>query len=40
MGWKANLAEVFTWTGYPKSNGVVWNVREEYLINDFLHKNT
>ena len=29
MGWKANLAEVFTWTGYPKSNGVVWNVRED-----------
>jgi hypothetical protein len=29
MGWKANLAEVFTFTGYPKSNGVVWNVRED-----------
>ena len=28
MGWKANFAEVFTWTGYPKSDGVVWNVRE------------
>lgn len=29
LGWKANLAEVFTWTGYPKSDGVVWNVRDE-----------
>lgn len=27
LGWKANLAEVFTWTGFPKSDGVVWNVR-------------
>lgn len=29
MGWKANFTEVFTWKGYPKSDGVVWNVRDE-----------
>ncbi|KAK3090214.1 hypothetical protein FSP39_010126 [Pinctada imbricata] len=26
MGWRKNMAEVFTWSGRPKSDGFTWNV--------------